>query len=328
MTITFPRRQVLGALGGALAAAALPVRAQAKFPSRPVKLVISQAPGGSSDGIARLWADTASKVLGGPVVVENKPGAGGLIAAQQVLSQPADGYTLFFAGVSQMVLNRYVYQPLPYDPEKDFVGIGMLTTVPFVLATSANSGIKSFDQLLERARKQPGKINFGSAGKGNSTHLVVELLQKQVGIEMTHIPYRGEADGLTALLGGQIDVMAFVLGTALPHVTAGKLVPLMVLAPERVSEMANVPTAADLGIQGFEYMGWTGLVAKAGTPPAIVEQLHRTLSAFHADPAVLARLRSLYALPMSGSASQLLEVTRRDNARWRDVLNSLNLSAK
>ena len=166
------------------------VYAQAAYPNRPVRLVVSQQAGGSSDTIARMWADSVGKSIGGAVVVENKPGAGGIIAAQYVLGQPADGYTLFFGGVSQMVFNRFTYKSLPYSPDEDFTGVGMLTTVPFILVTNPATGIKSLNELAQRAKAAPGKLNFGSAGQGNSTHLAVELLAKALDISLTHIPSR------------------------------------------------------------------------------------------------------------------------------------------
>lgn len=314
----------------AAAAAGLPALSQAQnaYPQKPVRLVISQAAGGSSDTIARMWAEIAARQLGGSVVVENKPGAGGIIAAQAVLSQPADGYTLFFAGVSQMVLNQFVYKPLPYSPLTDFAGVGMLTTVPFVLVASPKSGIKSFQDLVAQARKQPGALNFSSAGLGNSTHLAVELLQKRAGIQMTHVPYKGETDGLVALAGGDVQLMAPVLGTALPQIKAGKVVPLALLAPRRMPELPDVPTARELGLQGFDSLGWSGIAVKAGTPPEIIARLHRTIEAFHRDPRVQERLRTMATIAMEGPSEQLMETAKRDSATWAEAISELNLSAK
>jgi tripartite-type tricarboxylate transporter receptor subunit TctC len=155
-----------------------------------VRLVVSQAPGGSSDTIARMWAEHAGKAIGATIVVENKPGAGGIIAAQTALNAPADGYTLLLGSVSLMVLNQFTYKPLPYNPEKDFVGVTMLTTVPFVLSANPATGIKTLKDLTEKAKAAPGKLNFASAGLGNSTHLAVELVANALGISMTHIPYK------------------------------------------------------------------------------------------------------------------------------------------
>lgn len=313
------------------AVAGTPAAAQdaAGYPgNRPIRLVVSQQAGGSSDTVARLWAEHAGKALGANIVVENKPGAGGIIAAQQVLGQPADGYTLMFGGVSQMVLNRFVYKPLPYDPEKDFTGVGMLSTVPFVLVANPETGFKSLDDLVKYAKAHPGELNFSSSGLGNSTQLAVELLQKKLGISMTHVPFKGEPDGLMATIGGQTQVMAPVAGTALPHIKNRKVVPLVVLAPSRLAELPDVPAANELGVKDFDTMGWSGIVARAGTPPAIIAKLHEGTRAFHASAEVQSKLRAMSAIPMAGPASQLMEVTRRDTRAWGPTLDALNLSGK
>lgn len=312
---------------GALAQA--PSFAQdAGYPSRPIRLIVSQQAGGSSDTIARLWAEHAGKAINGSIVVENKPGAGGIIAAQQALSQPADGYTLMFGGVSQMVLNKFTYKPLPYDPEKDFTGVGMLTTVPFVLVANPETGFKSLDDLVKYAKAHPDRLNFASAGLGNSTQLAVELLQKKLGISMVHVPFKGEPDGVMATIGGQTQVMAPVVGTALAHIKSGKVVPLVVLAPKRLAELPDVPVASEFGVKDFDYMGWSGIVAKAGTPPAIINKLNEATKAFHNSPEVQEKLRTMMVIPMAGPASQVMDVTRRDTAAWGPTLDGLNLSNK
>lgn len=312
---------------GALAQA--PSFAQdAGYPGRPIRLIVSQQAGGSSDTIARLWAEHAGKAINGSIVVENKPGAGGIIAAQQALSQPADGYTLMFGGVSQMVLNKFTYKPLPYDPEKDFTGVGMLTTVPFVLVANPETGFKSLDDLVKYAKAHPDRLNFASAGLGNSTQLAVELLQKKLGISMVHVPFKGEPDGVMATIGGQTQVMAPVVGTALAHIKSGKVVPLVVLAPKRLAELPDVPVASEFGVKDFDYMGWSGIVAKAGTPPAIINKLNEATKAFHNSPEVQEKLRTMMVIPMAGPASQVMDVTRRDTAAWGPTLDALNLSNK
>ena len=302
--------------------------AQAAYPNRPVRLVVSQQAGGSSDTIARMWADSVGKSIDGTVVVENKPGAGGIIAAQYVLSQPADGYTLFFGGVSQMVFNRFTYKSLPYSPEKDFTGVGMLTTVPFILVTNPATGIKSLNELTQKAKAAPGKLNFASAGQGNSTHLAVELLAKALDISMTHIPFKGEPDGVMATIGGQTEVMAPVFGTALPHIKNNKLVPLAVIAPQRLNELPDVPTAAELGVKGFDTMGWSGIVARSGTPAGLVDKLHKATEKFHKNPEVRAKLKGMGVIPLTGPASLLMETTARDLKAWGPTLETLNLSSQ
>lgn len=316
-------------MGAAVAAATTTtVYAQASYPSRPVRLVVSQAPGGSSDTIARLWAEHAGKAIGGSIVVENKPGAGGLIAAQNALNAPADGYTLLYGSVSLMVLNPFTYKPLPYHPEKDFTGVAMLTTVPIVLSANPATGIKTLKDLTEKAKAAPGKLNFASAGLGNSTHLAVELVNEALGISMTHIPYKGEADGVMATMGGQTELMGVVYGTALPHIKNKKLNALAVLSPQRTPELPDVPTLGELGVKGFDSLGWSAVVARAGTPADIVDKLNKATESFHKSPEVQAKLKTMGVIAVSGPASLVMETTVRDAKAWGPTLEKLNLSAK
>lgn len=328
MSNAFPRASRLLACAALCAIGSSAAYAQHAYPERPVRLIVSQAPGGSSDTIARLWAEHAGKAIGATIVVENKPGAGGIIAAQSLLSQPADGYSLLYGSVSLMVLNQFTYKPLPYTPEKDFTGVAMLTTVPFVLSANPKTGITSLKELTEKAKAAPGKLNYSSAGLGNSTHLAVELLSKKLGISMTHIPYKGESDGIMAAIGGQTEIMAPVYGTALPHILNKKLNPLAVLSPQRVPELPDVPTASELGVKGFDNMGWSAVVARAGTPPAIIEKLNKATESFHQNPSVQARLKTLGVIPVSGPASLVMETTARDVAAWGPTLQSLDLNSK
>jgi tripartite-type tricarboxylate transporter receptor subunit TctC len=321
-------KAVISAALAAAAAFALPARAQADYPSRPVRLVVSQQAGGSTDTIARLWAERASKVLNAPVVVENKPGAGGSIAAQYVLGQPADGHTLFLAGVSQMVLNKFVYKPLAYAPEKDFVGVATLTTVPFVLVANPASGFKSFKDLQAALKTRPGSVSFASSGNGNSTHLVVEMLMKQAGIRMLHVPFRGEPDGVMATAGGTTQVMAPVFSTALPLIREGKLQPLVYFGTHRAPELPNVPTASEVGLKGLDNIGWSGIAAKAGTPPQVIEKLHAATQVFLNDPAVVQKLAAMQVRPMPGPATELMRLTVQDTARWQQTIGDLDLNVK
>jgi tripartite-type tricarboxylate transporter receptor subunit TctC len=319
------------AAGNAMAAVlaiGTPVHAQSDASARPVRLVVSQQAGGSTDTIARLWAERVGALMNANVVVENKPGAGGAIAAQYVLSQPADGHTLFLAGVSQMVLNKFVYKPLAYVPEKDFTGVATLTTVPFVLVAHPGSGIRSFKELQSAAKAKPGSVAFASSGNGNSTHLVVEMLMKQSGIQLLHVPFRGEPDGVMATVGGNTQVMAPVFSTALPLIKQGKLVPLVYFDAKRAPELPNVPTAAEVGLSGFDNIGWSGIAAKAGTPPQVIQKLHAATQAFLKDPAVVQKLAGMQVRPMPGPSSELIRLTIEDTAKWQQAIGDLDLNVK
>ncbi|TWG79056.1 tripartite-type tricarboxylate transporter receptor subunit TctC [Cupriavidus gilardii J11] len=295
---------------------------------RPIRLVVSQQAGGSTDTIARMWAEQASKELGTTVLVENKPGAGGIIAAKSVLAQPADGCTLFLAGVSQMVLNKFAYAPLSYSPEKDFTPVATLTNVPFVLVANPQTGFRTLDNLVAAARARPGAINFASSGLGNSTHLVGEMLFKQRNLKVTHVPYKGEPDGVVATVSGQTQIMAPVLSTALPQIQAGKLVPLVVFAAKRVPDLPDVPAAPEIGLTGFEDIGWSGIAAKAGTPPASIQALHAATQKFLANPAVIEKMRSMQITPMPGPSNRLMELTVNDTVKWKSAIGDMDLRAR
>lgn len=316
----------ISALIGAAALATATLAHADNWPARPLKLIVSQGAGGSTDTIARTWAEHVGRTIGQPIVVENRPGAGGIIAAQATLAQPADGYTLFMAGVSQMVLNKFVYKPLAYDPDKDFVGVATLSVVPFVLVANPATGFKSFDDLKKAALARPDHLNFASSGRGNSTHLVVELLQKQTGIRMSHIPYRGETDGVVATASGSTDVMAPTLSTALPLIKSGKLVPLLLLSKQHNPDLPDVPTAKELGMDGFDDIGWAGIAAKTGTPPEVLEKLHAATNAFLDDPATAAKFQSMQTEILKTGQEALMRYTARDTIKWRDAIGNLELS--
>lgn len=296
--------------------------------TRPIKLVVSQQAGGSTDTLARMWAETASRELGTTVVVENRAGAGGVIAAKYVLSQPADGCTLFLAGVSQMVLNKFAYAPLSYKPETDFAPVSVLTTVPFVLVANPQTGYRSLKDLVAAAKAKPGTINFASSGNGNSTHLVVELFQKSQNIRMTHVPYKGEPDGVVATVSDQTQVMAPVLSTAMPQIRAGKLTPLVLFAPKRVADLPDVPTASELGLAGLDDLGWMGVAAKSGTAPEVLARMHAASQTFLADKGTLDKLRTLQVVPMPGPASMLMQMTVRDTAKVQEALGNVDFQTK
>lgn len=294
---------------------------------RPIRLVVSQQAGGGTDTLARMWAEHAGKELGTTIVVENRAGAGGVIAAKAVLSQPADGCTLFLAGVSQMVLNKFAYAPLAYKPEADFTPVAVLTTTPFVLVANPQAGYHKLSDLVAAARAKPGAINFASSGKGNSTHVIVELFQKNQKIQMTHIPYKGEPDGVVATVGGQTQVMAPTVATATPQIKAGKLTPLVLFSPKRLPELPNVPTASELGLTGFDDLGWMGIAAKAGTSPEVVKRLHAASQSFLADKAVLEKLRATQVLPMPGPSNMLMQLTERDTAKLQSAIADVDFKA-
>ncbi len=320
-------RTISAVIGITLSAVLSPVSAQtANWPSRPITLVVPQAPGGGTDVLGRLWADYVSKSMNATIVVENKAGANGVLASSYVAKQPADGYTIMVAGISYLAFNPFTYKSLPYDPQKDFDGVALLVNTPFLVVASQESGIKSMADLATQARAKPGRLNFSSAGKGNSTHLVMEMIAERIGASLVHVPYNGAARGLGAVVGGEVQLMADVLNTAAVQARAGKVVPLAVVGTRRASSVPDVPTIAEAGFKDFPLPGWYAMVAPAGTPRAVVQRLNAETQKFFADPAIRARLDALQYEPLPGAPELVREWMLRDAKVWGPVLTRLGIS--
>lgn len=296
--------------------------AQPAYPDHPVRLIVPQSAGSGADVVARLLSEKMASALGASVVVENKPGANGIVATSYVAKAPADGYTLLLAGVSQMSFNPKLYKSLPYDANKDFTYIAPVVDTPFVLVAGKNSPYKNLPQLLAAAKATPDSITFASAGAGNSTHLSTEMIAAGAGIKLRHVPYKGSGPALNAVIGGQVDVMTSVLGSALPQIEAGNVIPLAILAEQRASDLPNVPTLKEAGIQAPAMPGWFALVGPAGTDGAIVSKLNGAIQAAIADPAVNKRLKDLYFVPMTGSAEAMRARAENDAKVWGEFITS------
>lgn len=300
--------------------------AAAGYPDRPIKLVVPQAAGGGTDVIGRLWADYLSRQMKTPVVVENRPGANGILASSYVAKQPADGYTVLVSGISYLAFNPHMYKDLPYQAARDFDGISLLVNTPFLLVTSTQTGIRSLNDLVAKAKANPDALNFASAGKGNSTHLVVEMLAKRLDMPLTHVPYNGAAAGLTSVMANQTQLMADVLNTGAVQARAGKVVPLAVVGAKRAASVPDVPTLGELGLADFPLPGWYALVAPKGTPAEAIERLNAETRRFFDDPAVKARLEELQLEPLPSAPAAVAEWTQRDSATWGPLIRQLGLS--
>ena len=298
----------------------------ADYPDRPIKLVVPQAAGGGTDVIGRLWADYLSRQLKVPVVVENRPGANGILASSYVAKQPADGYTVLVSGISYLAFNPHMYKDLPYQPARDFEGVSLLVNTPFLLVTGTQTGIRSLDELVQKAKGNPDALNFASAGKGNSTHLVVEMLAKRLGMSLTHVPYNGAAAGLTSVMANQTQLMADVLNTGAVQAKAGKVVPLAVVGATRAASVPDVPTLGELGLPDFPLPGWYALVAPKGTPAQAIDRLNAETRRFFDDSAVRARLQELQLEPLPSAPDAVGQWTQRDSATWGPLIRELGLS--
>lgn len=321
------RRTLAVALVGTLATLAVtPTFAQANWPSKPITLIVPQPPGGGTDVLGRLWADFVSRSLNATVVVENKAGANGVLASAYVAKQPADGHTIMVAGISYLAFNPFTYKALPYNPAKDFDGVALLVNTPFLVVASPDSGIKSMADLVKEAKAKPGKLNFSSAGKGNSTHLIMEMIEERMGADLVHIPYNGAARGLSGVMAGEVQLMADVLNTAAVQAKAGKVVPLAVVGSKRASSVPDVPTMAEAGFNNFPQPGWYAMVAPAGTPKAILDRLNAETQKFFADPNARAKLDALQYEPLPGRPELVKEWMQRDAKVWGPILTRLGIS--
>ncbi|MES2245520.1 MAG: tripartite tricarboxylate transporter substrate binding protein [Pseudomonadota bacterium] len=295
------------------------------WPSRPIKLIVPQGAGSGSDVIARLLNDRLAQYLGQPVVIENNPAANGLVALGAVSKAPADGYTLVLAGVSQMAFNPALYKSLPYDPQKDFTYLAPVADTPFVLVTSNKSGIKTFAQFLEQAKKKNGELTFSSAGIGNSTHIAMELIAANAGVKLMHIPYKGSGAALTAVLAGEVDAMTSVVGPALPQVQAGKAQAVVVLGTSRVPQWPQVPTLKEAGLNVPAMPGWYAIAGPARLDPKIVSVFNAALHKVIADPAVKARLLELSLSPMTGGDAEMRQRAAADLVFWSEFIRKNNI---
>ena len=290
------RRRPLSAFCAGLAAAAclllaLPgtTRAQAAYPDKPIRVLVPFSAGALTDVIARIYAERVGQALGQSMIVENKPGAGGVVAAQQLLNAPADGYTIMFVSSSHAV-NPSLQPKLPYDTRKDFAGIALVAASPTVVTVRPGLKAESLQQLIDLARKSPGSLNFGSAGAGSATHLAGEYFAGEAGIRMTHIPYKGVQEAVAEAMAGRIDVTFPPIALVLPQVQAGKLRALAVTSPQRSPQMPDTPTVQELGLKDFDYSIWYAAVARAGTPPAVLQKLAAAMRKVGAMPDVQAQL--------------------------------------
>jgi tripartite-type tricarboxylate transporter receptor subunit TctC len=290
------------------------------YPDRPIRIIVPFAAGGGSDVTGRAIAEKLSEKLKQPVVVENRTGAGGSLGATMVARAPADGYTLLLGSNSEIAQYPTVKTDLPYDSVRDFAPIGLIATVPLVLAVTDSLPVKTVPELLDHARRNPAKLNYGSAGPGSTTHLAMALFTSVTSTSMTHVPYRGSAPVVTDLLAGSIQLAMPTLAAALPHVNGGKLRVLAASTPQRAKALPDVPTIQESGVPGYAAGLWTGLLAPAGTPPAIVKQLNVLITEALASPDFQQTLARLGAEPSGGTPEQLAEEIKRELAVWKDVV--------
>lgn len=298
--VLLTRRRLLRAgLGATVAAGAMPLASSAQdaYPSRAITLVVPFPPGGSVDAMARQYQPSLARILGVPIVVDNRPGGGGSVATLAVAQSKADGYTLVASSQSSHLANPLTQAKLRYDPLKDFENIAILGRQPNVLAVHPSVPVRSFAEFIAYAKKNPGKLDYGSGGVGSMGQLNVELLKVVTGIFANHIPYRGGSQLVTAVLTNEVQFNLDNLVVMLPHIEAGKVRALAVASEQRVPQLPDVPTFAELGYQQLNLTSWTGIAAPAGTPEPVVQKLYQAVRQAASDPAMQGGLRARGVIP-------------------------------
>lgn len=293
------------------------------WPSRPIRLVVPFPAGGLIDRMARLIGPRLATSLGQPVVVDNKPGVGGHLGAADVARAAPDGYTVLMAS-PPLTIGPAIYKSLPYQPAQ-LEPVALLGRVQNVLLVNAKSPVRSVAQLTERARAQPGQLNYGSNGNGTSLHLCMELYKSLTGTQITHVPYRGAAGAMTALLAGEVDVMFDNLPAAVSHIKAGTIRALAATARERSGTLPDVPTMVEAGVPGFDVTAWFGVAAPAKLPAAVAERLREALAALVSAPDVVAAMQAQGAEPHLLQQDALRQFWSEDAARWAKVASAANI---
>ena len=320
------RRLITAAAVAVVGLAAMGASLAQDFPNKPIRLIAPFAAGASTDMLARTIAQSMAKDLGQPVVVENKPGAGGALAAEIVTKAPADGYTFLLTSAGIVTMNQHIYAKLPYDPIKDFAPLTIAVRMPIVTVVHPSLPIKNVAELLAYARANPGKLTYGSAGTGTSQHLAGELFKSMGKVSLLHIPYRGGAPAMNDLLGGQINMMFVQVPSGLPQVKAGKVRALAVGSDKRDPSMPEVPTVDESGIKGYNSDTWYGFVMPTGVPAPIAQKLHASIL-----KALKENEQKLTAQGFNvdgGSQKEMADTITAESKKWAEVIKTAGIKAE
>jgi tripartite-type tricarboxylate transporter receptor subunit TctC len=298
------------------------------YPSKPIRIINSFAPGGPVDLLARALGQKLQETWGQPVLVEARGGAAGSIGIEYAAKQPADGYTLVVMPTGNAVVNPHIYAKLPYDTFRDFAPITLLATVENILMVHPSVLASSVQELIALAKANPGKLTFSSPGVGSQAHVAGEMLKSMANVDMLHVAYKGMAPALNDLLGGQVSMMFVSVSSGLKHAQAGKLRALGVASLKRSPALPDLQTIAEQGLPGFEALSWYALMAPAGTPPAVIDQLASESGRALRAPEVRERLSALGANPVGNTPAELSEMLKRESARWAEVVRKAGIRAE
>jgi tripartite-type tricarboxylate transporter receptor subunit TctC len=325
-----PRRLVFAVAAG-LASPGLVLAqpaAQPAWPVKPIRMIVPYPPGGPTDIMGRLTAEVLTRRLGETVVIDNRGGAATSIGAELAARAAPDGYTLFVSSETTFAVTPSLNPKLSWDPERDFTPISLLTTQPYVLGTGLSLPAASVAKLIEYAKANPGKLSYGSAGNGSGNHLAGELFKQAAGIDMLHVPYKGNGPAIADLIGGQISLMLGSISSIQPHAASKKLRVIAVASAKRAPGAPDVPTFTESGLPGFQVSGWNAIVAPRGAPAAVVKRINAEINAGFAEPEVMDRLRKQSIEPFTGTPEQLSAHIRAERARFSKLVQAAGLKAE
>lgn len=297
------------------------------FPSKPIRILVGFSPGGSNDIVARLIAPKLSEALGQQVLIDNKPGAGGNIAASTMLSAPADGHTLMMCTTGTISIQPHLVKTTLFNPDTDILPVTQIANAPYLLLVNTALPVKNTNELIAYAKAKPGVVNFASSGNGTGGHLAGEMLKSRANIDIVHVAYKGTGQAMTDLLGGQVSMIFDQPVSSMQYAKSGKLRILAVASPRRLPALPDVPTVTESGIAGFDPVTWTGLCAPKGTPPAAIERVQRELAKVLAMPEISQRLIQDGLEPVGSTPEKFREFLVADKRKWGSVIKESNIKA-
>ncbi|HET9578709.1 MAG TPA: tripartite tricarboxylate transporter substrate binding protein [Usitatibacter sp.] len=318
--------RMFAAATAALFAVTAALAADDAWPSRPVKIVVPFAPGGSTDVVARILADKLQGELRQPFIVENRPGAGGNIGADLVAKAAPDGYTLLMGTTGVLAINSYLYKEMPFDPQRDFAPVSYTSLITNILVVNPGVPARTVPELIALAKAKPGELTFASSGAGSSTHLSAELFKSMAGVDIVHVPYKGSSQALTDLMSGQVTMLFDNAPSSMPFVQQGKLRAVAVTSTKRMPTLPDVPTIDESGVKGYESLSWSGLVAPAATPKPVIAKLNAAIDRVLAMPDVKKRFADLGVDPVGGPPENFARHIRAESEKWGRVVKSANIT--
>jgi len=323
MTFRFAPALLVAAAVGTLAAV-LPAHA---YPTKPITMVVPFAPGGGTDIVARFVAEAMSRELGQSVVIDNRGGAGGTVGIGYLSKLRPDGYSIGVGSTSTQAIGPVTLPQVPYDPVKDFVPVALMAETPYVIAVNPKLNVKTLQELIDLAKARPGKLNYGSAGTGSTTHLSSAMFARMAGIEMEHIAYKGNAPAANALLGGEIEMLMGTLPSLLSQIRSGTVRALAVTGARRSPEVPEIPTVQEAGVKGYEASIWYGIIAPRGTPAEAIKRLQQSVAKVMQDPELGKRIRGAGAEPLTSTPEEFAKKIDQDIATYRQVVKDIGFKA-